>query len=107
VEVLRQEAPEGSSCCCSVGFRPTLIAEHQIRDFGVVSQPLLPLVVAPARTASVYAGVSDCGSRGVSFLLLVGEIGLAWEHKTSCINAKTKAESIVFRLAELTYARDL
>jgi hypothetical protein len=35
VEVLRQEV-----CSCSVGFRPTLIAGHQISDFGVGFQPL-------------------------------------------------------------------
>jgi len=37
---------QGSSCwrvcSCSVGFRPTLIVGHQIRDFGVALQPLLP-----------------------------------------------------------------
>jgi|GEM_PF-4806480 len=44
VEVLRQEV-----CSCSVGFRPTLIAGHQISDFGVGFQPLLPLVVAPGQ----------------------------------------------------------
>jgi hypothetical protein len=39
-------------CSSSVGNRPTLIAGQQIRDFGVGLQPLLPLVVARARTAS-------------------------------------------------------
>jgi len=27
---------------CSVGFRPTLIASHQIRDFGGGLKPLAP-----------------------------------------------------------------
>ncbi len=36
MEVLRQEA-----CSCSVGFRPTLITVHQIRDFGVGLEPQL------------------------------------------------------------------
>jgi len=39
---------EAGGSSCGVGFRPTLIAVHHIRDFGVGLQPLLPLVVAPA-----------------------------------------------------------
>jgi len=59
---LRQETLEQKAkgvCSCSVGFRATLIAGHQIRDFGV---GLSTLRTMPGKNALPYLGMTPCAT---------------------------------------------
>jgi hypothetical protein len=69
-----------------VGNRLTLVAEHQIRDFGVGLQPLLPLVVAPAQESEFPSNLKEGCREGTSFIL-GGEI--IFIGTASCLKTST------------------